>query len=134
MFTYFGITIDSKNIFVLIEKSNFFRPATVFSANSKYVRINLTVVVVAVGGVLAYLKMRDGKDSLDEDFDDFTDEFENQDSSDGKESYTERTYTTLSKEPKEEEQKAEEPSDSDDGKKEVSSDSDSEVSGETSGQ
>ena len=33
----------------------------------------LTVVMVAVGGVLAYLKMRDGKDSLDEDFDDFTD-------------------------------------------------------------
>lgn len=58
----------------------------------------LTVVMVAVGGVLAYLKMRDGKESLDEDFDDFTDEFETQDSSDGQDAYTERTYTTLSKE------------------------------------
>lgn len=51
----------------------------------------LTVVMAAVGGVLAYLKIRDQKDSLDEDFDDFTDEFEDQDSS------PERTYTTLSK-------------------------------------
>lgn len=41
----------------------------------------LTIVMVAVGGVLAYLKTRDGKDSLDEDFDDFTDEFETQDPS-----------------------------------------------------
>ena len=47
--------------------------------------------MAAVGGVLAYLKIRDQKDSLDEDFDDFTDEFEDQDSS------PERTYTTLSK-------------------------------------
>ena len=37
--------------------------------------------MAAVGGVLAYLKIRDQKDSLDEDFDDFTDEFEDQDSS-----------------------------------------------------
>lgn len=51
----------------------------------------LTVVMAAVGGVLAYLKIRDQKDSLDEDFDDFTDGFEDQDSS------PERTYTTLSK-------------------------------------
>lgn len=65
----------------------------------------LTVVVVAVGGVLAYLKTRDGKDSLDEDFDDFTDEFETQDPSGDQDAYTERTYTTLSKETKKEDDK-----------------------------
>lgn len=54
----------------------------------------LTVVMVAVGGVLAYLKMREDKDSLDEDFDDFTDEFEDQDCC------AERTYTTLSRDTK----------------------------------
>ena len=63
----------------------------------------LTIVMVAVGGVLAYLKTRDGKDSLDEDFDDFTDEFETQDPSGDQDAYTERTYTTLSKETKKEE-------------------------------
>ncbi len=62
----------------------------------------LTVVMAAVGGVLAYLKIRDQKDSLDEDFDDFTDEFEDQDSS------PERTYTTLSKTTKPEEDESEE--------------------------
>lgn len=62
----------------------------------------LTVVMAAVGSVLAYLKIRDQKDSLDEDFDDFTDEFEDQDSS------PERTYTTLSKTTKPEEDESEE--------------------------
>lgn len=54
----------------------------------------LTVVMIAAGSVLAYLKMKESKDSLDEDFDDFTDEFEEQDSC------AERTYTTLSRETK----------------------------------
>lgn len=62
----------------------------------------LTVVMAAVGGVLAYLKIRDQKDSLDEDFDDFTDGFEDQDSS------PERTYTTLSKTTRSEEDEDEE--------------------------
>lgn len=54
----------------------------------------LTVLMVAVGGVLAYLKLKEDRDSLDEDFDDFTDEFEDQ------ESCAERTYTTLSRDGK----------------------------------
>lgn len=58
----------------------------------------LTVVMIAAGGVLAYLKMKENQDSLDEDFDDFTDEFEDQDSC------AERTYTTLSRETKEQEE------------------------------
>lgn len=57
----------------------------------------LTVVMIAAGGVLAYLKMKQNQDSLDEDFDDFTDEFEDQDTC------AERTYTTLSRETKDQE-------------------------------